>query len=80
MRTLLLIAAIWLGFVIIRHFARAGAGVEKKGGETPPHVENMVQCEQCQVHLPSSEAIHDGNHIFCSQAHRQAWLSRQDRS
>ncbi len=31
--------------------------------------EQMVRCEQCGVHLPVSEAIRTGSHIWCSQEH-----------
>lgn len=31
--------------------------------------ENMVQCEQCQVHLPRSEAFLVNGKFYCSKAH-----------
>lgn len=44
---------------------------------TPPTItsELMVQCHHCHVHLPASEAIHDGEHIFCCPEHQRAFQS-----
>ena len=36
----------------------------------------IVRCKQCDVHLPESEALREGDEWFCTQAHRQAWLTR----
>lgn len=36
-------------------------------------VEKMVQCAQCGIHLPISEAISGSDHkLFCSQEHSQS--------
>jgi uncharacterized protein len=37
--------------------------------------ELMVQCHYCHVHLPASEAIHDGEHTFCCPEHQRAFHS-----
>jgi uncharacterized protein len=40
---------------------------------TPPVAAvNMVQCAQCGVHLPASDAIKGNNAVYCSLAHCQA--------
>jgi len=38
--------------------------------DLPP--ENMVVCAHCGVHLPESDAVRDGDHAYCSPAHRLA--------
>jgi uncharacterized protein len=39
---------------------------KKDGSVTVP----LVRCAHCGVHLPQAEAIGDGQHYFCSAAHR----------
>ena len=34
----------------------------------------IVKCEQCQVHLPETEAFASGSRWFCSEEHRSFWL------
>jgi uncharacterized protein len=36
------------------------------------HMERMVACSYCQVHLPESESIRVGALHYCSKAHQQA--------
>ncbi len=38
--------------------------------------EAMVACAHCQVYLPRGEAIWQGEHAFCGEAHRLAFLSK----
>lgn len=33
------------------------------------NIENMVECEQCHVHLPRSEAFLVEGKFYCSKAH-----------
>lgn len=33
------------------------------------HIEDMVQCAQCSVHLPRSEAYLVGGQFYCSKDH-----------
>ena len=37
--------------------------------ENQTHIEDMVQCANCAVHLPRSEAFLVGGTIYCSKAH-----------
>lgn len=36
--------------------------------------EKIVPCAVCDLHLPTSEAFHEGEQFFCSREHRQQWL------
>jgi len=38
--------------------------------------EKMVQCMQCGLHLPQSEAVTDGRSSYCSQSHLLLHQSR----
>lgn len=38
--------------------------------------ETMVSCAQCQVFIPSSEAVHRGTHVFCCDEHAQQFTAQ----
>lgn len=67
MRYLLLIIAIWLGVLIVRHFWRA-----KRESRPPQQLpeQDMVRCAQCGLHLPKQEAVRDNGQFYCSDRHR----------
>ncbi len=35
---------------------------------SPPQA--MVECAHCGLHLPSTDAVLEGRHVYCSDAHR----------
>lgn len=37
-------------------------------GAAPPQA--MVECAHCGLHLPAADAVLEGRHVFCSDAHR----------
>jgi uncharacterized protein len=47
----------------------------RPGGGRPPEAkadgERMVDCSQCGVHLPVSEAVEAKGRYFCSDEHRR---------
>ncbi|MES2603565.1 MAG: PP0621 family protein [Pseudomonadota bacterium] len=45
---------------------------EQKKSQVP---ERIVKCEQCGLHLPEPEALAANEHWFCTNDHRQRWLS-----
>lgn len=63
MRILVLIAIGLLLYIIISNLLRKS--------KTSPTIatEKMVKCEHCNIHIPEKEALHSGEHFFCSQAH-----------
>lgn len=40
----------------------------------------IVRCKHCDLHLPESQALREGDDWFCSQAHRQAAHAGSGRS
>lgn len=61
---------IWLAI----QFIRRGLNSKSMQSQTrskpeQPNIENMVQCEQCHVHLPRSDAFLVEGKFYCSQAH-----------
>lgn len=67
-RLLLLVAIVWLAYHLYRRW--------KLGRATPPSApraaSDMVRCRHCGLFLPREQALRDGDHYYCSQAHRQA--------
>lgn len=63
MRILVLIAIGLLLYIIIGNLLR-------KNKKSPTvATEKMVKCEHCGIHVSVKEAVHSGNHTFCSQTH-----------
>jgi len=59
---------VWLAVYILKRAIKPG-GQSSRNQSDEGHVENMVQCTTCHVHLPRSEAfLVDGN-FYCSKAH-----------
>lgn len=67
MRYLLLIVAIWLGVLIVRHFWRMRRAAQP-ARELPE--QDMVRCAQCGLHLPRQEALQAEGRFYCSDRHR----------
>jgi uncharacterized protein len=50
--------------------ARGRAGTPP-GDRASPRGERMVDCSQCGVHLPVSEAVAEAGRYFCCDEHRR---------
>ena len=76
---------VWLVIAVVAWFAwqawrraqRAAAlrdaAADPDGDKRLHAPEPIVRCARCGVHLPASEAVHDGQTVFCSAAHRDAY-------
>lgn len=76
-RLLFLAALVWLGYRLFRHLMGGGKALPPApGGDdaTTSTPETMQRCAQCGVHLPVGESTHSRGQVFCSEAHRDAWL------
>ena len=71
MRTLLLIAAIVLVFLIVRSLLRR-ARIEQEMRSRVEAPTKMIRCDRCGLHVPEHDAVRgqDG-HVFCSEEHRR---------
>jgi len=58
----LVLFLLWKG---MRRAARSDAG------GTPSDGERMVDCSECGLHLPISEAVQSQGRYFCSEEHRR---------
>ena len=67
-KLLVLLVAVLVLFLLWKGLKRAG-GSDKQG--TPSDGERMVNCSECGLHLPISEAVHSQGRYFCSEEHRR---------
>jgi uncharacterized protein len=75
LRYLFLGLAIWAVVLILRHLLQ-----QRRLKQEPPRAAksvDSVQCSYCGLHLPRSEAIHQGEDFFCNREHQQAARKRQ---
>jgi uncharacterized protein len=70
MKFLLLLAILWVAYMVWRHNRIAERGGAARP-QPPGQPQDMVCCPVCSVHLPRSEAVAgaDGR-LYCSQEHR----------
>jgi uncharacterized protein len=67
LRLIIILIGLWLVLTIIK---RALAS-RRKSPSDKPAVAKMVACAHCGVHIPESEAVHDGGRDYCSEEHRR---------
>lgn len=61
-----------LGVVWWMWVKRHSAGGNNASTRREPPAEKMVTCSYCSVHLPESEGVTDGGHVYCCEAHKVA--------
>jgi len=71
LRTLIIIAALLLVFIIIKNRLNSRSLQQKKPGSTT--TDNMVKCLQCETYIPRKEAIISGTESFCCRQHQRDW-------
>ena len=61
--------------VIVAAFVWRKLGVRASGRRSAAPAERaaeqMVACEHCGLHVPSSEAVREGEHAYCCAEHRR---------
>jgi uncharacterized protein len=67
-KLLVLLIAVLVLFLLWKGLRR-GARSDKAG--TPSDGERMVNCSECGLHLPISEAVQSQGRYFCSEEHRR---------
>lgn len=55
--------------VIKRNLNAKAYRTSEQSKQAEANIENMVECEQCHVHLPRSEAFLVEGKFYCSKAH-----------
>jgi uncharacterized protein len=72
-RLIALALLVWIGWFMIRNYlAKQRRQPELKKKRISARI---VKCRQCELHLPESDAVSEGDDWFCSPAHRQTWLA-----
>ncbi len=74
MRLLFLVAAIAVAWWALRLLRQSRPFPKARPRDDERHVENMVSCARCGLHVPESEAVHREGKHYCSEAH-----AREDR-
>ena len=70
-RTLIIIAALVLVYLIIKNRLDSGRPQQKKSASAT--TDNMVKCLQCETYIPEKEAIISGTETFCCKQHQRDW-------
>ncbi|MDD3517095.1 MAG: PP0621 family protein [Chromatiales bacterium] len=75
MRTLLLIAAIVLAFLIVRTLL-IRARPRKPSPRPTQRIQSgdVVRCDHCGLHVPESESVRNGDRHYCCEDHRRRAL------
>jgi len=71
LKTILILAALALIYIIIRHLMRQSPKSDANKADS----QKMVRCEHCGLFLPSREAVNEEGHFFCCEEHRHAGQS-----
>jgi uncharacterized protein len=76
-RFIFLLLILGIAWFVFKNFVRKQElRAQRTRNEQPQIVGKVVRCKHCDVHLPDTEAVREGDEWFCTQAHRQAWLTR----
>lgn len=65
------VAALWVYNRVARRRTRDEQRPARPAARPDPHVQDMVACAHCGVHLPRGEAVEAGALHFCGDAHRR---------
>jgi uncharacterized protein len=75
MKYLLVLIVVVIGLWMLNKRLRGPAAKPPPGrgpGATRPQVPaEMVECAHCGLHLPAADAVRDGAHVYCGDAHRR---------
>ena len=69
MRTLIIIIALVLIFIIAKRQWQKPRPPAQSGQQPGQQQGKMLQCANCGIYIPEQEAFHRGDRPYCSQAH-----------
>lgn len=71
MKVLLVLVVIAIGFWMLNKRLRGPVNRAPPAGTRPPAAPAaMVACAHCGLHLPAADAVREGGHVYCGEAHR----------
>ncbi|MFN0183931.1 MAG: PP0621 family protein [Aquabacterium sp.] len=71
MKYLLVIVVVGLVVAWLLRKPRVARNESDRTEGSRTDVAQMVRCAHCQVHLPSADALADGDRRYCSEEHRR---------
>jgi uncharacterized protein len=60
-----------IAYIVYRYWSRVS--VTRASTKLKPNVEQMLECAQCGVCFPESEAVRSADKVFCSEQHCASW-------
>ena len=73
MKYLLVIALVWVAFLLWRHGRRMQLRSKMPPTARAPKLpEAMERCAHCGLHFPAADAVQGRHGSYCSDAHRKA--------
>lgn len=78
MGLLRLLLLVILGVLLYRMLRNWNA---RRMSRRPPASQDqgkMLACEHCGLYFPEQDAVRDGGHVYCSDAHRRAHTQHRD--
>jgi uncharacterized protein len=74
MKYLLVLIVIAIGLWMLNKRLRGGSlpkpPTPGRGARKPEAPAAMLECAHCGLHLPAADAVRDGEHVYCGEAHR----------
>jgi len=67
LRIIILLIGVWLVLQIIKR----ALGTRRTPPPGKPSIAKMVACAYCGVHVPETEAIRNGEKMYCCEEHRR---------
>jgi uncharacterized protein len=74
MKYLLLLVVIAIGLWMLNKRLRGPASRPSppgRGPAKPAAPAAMLECAHCGLHLPAADAVREGEHVYCGEAHRR---------
>jgi uncharacterized protein len=72
LKLLVVLLVVGIGvWSLVNKLRRARKDPPAEGGATDLAPVQMVACAHCGLHLPAADAVADGSHLYCSDAHRR---------
>lgn len=72
MKYLLVLLVVGIGLWLLGKRLRGAPPRPPVSSKPTPRVPaEMVECAHCGLHLPTADAVLEGRHVFCSEAHRR---------
>ncbi|MBI3546339.1 MAG: hypothetical protein HY081_07060 [Gammaproteobacteria bacterium] len=66
LRIIIILFGLWLVIQIVKR-----ALASRNPTPSRPPIIKMLMCSRCGVHMPESQAIKDGDKIYCCEEHRR---------